>query len=198
MATRPDHYVAAMTSRDGANRDDEPEATERVDTAIYDQALLVSGWFASHADSGTPGPHVHLRAVGTESSPTVLHTSQVPALIDALAVVAERIERLWAVDGEDYINEVLRHSPNPNDPEVIRQRRIKRLRFVEAVAANLPEVIARLRQADNADDAIESLAELLDVDEVYILVQLPQVSLLSFTHSATAARRRELEKLEAG
>lgn len=43
----------------GEDRDTvDPEVA--MQTGIRDQWLVVSGWFASHADSGTRGSHVHL------------------------------------------------------------------------------------------------------------------------------------------
>lgn len=94
------------------------------------------GWFASHADSGTPGPHLPLRTWDAE--PPALRTDQLPILITGLRTVAERIDRLWAADGDQYAAEVVLRSPGPQDPQVIEQRRRKRLRLTQAVLATCP------------------------------------------------------------
>ncbi len=94
------------------------DAAASMETGIYGQTLAIDGWFASHADRGTFGPHVRLVADGINGA--VLKTSQIPELIECLTLVAERIDRRWELDGDDY----LRHSddaPNDNDPAVIRQ-----------------------------------------------------------------------------
>jgi hypothetical protein len=54
-----------MSSGGPRSRQQQPEGEDEgaqavVDTGIRDQRLVVSGWAASHADTGTPGPHVHL------------------------------------------------------------------------------------------------------------------------------------------
>jgi hypothetical protein len=76
------------------------DAQVAMDTGIRDQRLVVSGWFASHADTGTRGPHVHL-GTGDGGDP-VLRTSQIPELVDALNLVGGRIDRMWETDGAEY------------------------------------------------------------------------------------------------
>ncbi len=90
-------------------------------------------------------------------------TSQIPDLVDGLNVVADRIDRLWEADGADY---PFGDEPDDNDPAVILQRRIEGLEFHDRVAANLPEVLTLLTLAENSDDAMDSLAPLLSVDEI--------------------------------
>jgi hypothetical protein len=102
------------------------DAQVAMDTGIRDQRLIVSGWFASHADSGTRGPHVHL-GTGDGRDP-VLRTSQIPELVDALNLVGGRIDRMWETDGAEY---PFPDAPDDNDPAVIRRRRIDHLTFFD-------------------------------------------------------------------
>lgn len=75
------------------------DATARMETGIHGQVLNINGWFASHADTGGPGPHVRLGAWG-DMDP-VLKTSQIPELIDCLNLVAERIDQQWERQGDE-------------------------------------------------------------------------------------------------
>src|SRR5690242_3362797 len=74
-------YGRTMTSE--ANRAEEPDDADvqvTLATGRRGQRLVLSGWISSHADTGTPGPHVHL---GTnDGDDAVLKTSQIPSLID--------------------------------------------------------------------------------------------------------------------
>lgn len=74
-------------------------------TARREQRLNVDGWFASHADSGTPGRHVRL--CFSDGQDPVIRADQVPDLVEALGTVAERIDRLWAVEGDEYAEKVI-------------------------------------------------------------------------------------------
>lgn len=67
-----------MPLNDSANGDgrDDDEAVVVLETGRRDQHLICEGWFASHADSGTPGPHLHLRTSDAETP--VLRTDQLP------------------------------------------------------------------------------------------------------------------------
>lgn len=169
---------------------DDEDAVVGVDTGRRGQRLICDCWFASHADSGTPGPHLHLRTSDGETP--VLRTDQLPTLITALTTVAERIERLWATDGDQYAAEVVLRAPDPQDPHVIAQRRRDRLKFTQAVLDNLPEVTRRLTEASSTDEALISIAALLDVDEVDVMVGLAHFDLLTLTRPATERRLQML------
>ena len=135
------------------------EAVVVLDTGRRDQRLICEGWFASHADSGTPGPHIHLRTSDAETP--VLRTDQIASLVTAMRKVSEHIERLWATHGNQYAAEVVLRTPDPQDPRVIRQRRLKRMRFTQAVLDNLPEVMRLLTAATSTDEALVNIAALL-------------------------------------
>lgn len=177
-------------SSDGEDR----EAVVAVDTGRRGQRLICEGWFASHADSGTPGPHLHLRTSDGETP--VLRTDQLPTLIDALTTVAERIDRLWATDGDQYATEVVLRAPDPQDPRVIEQRRRERFSFTQAVLDNLPEVMRLLTEASSTDEALIKIAALLGVDEVDVMVGLARFDLLTLTRPATERRLRLLTEPE--
>ncbi len=185
-----------MTKPDGIRTpgdDDDEDAHATVATGIRNQCLCVDGWFASHADSGTPGPHIRLRT--TDGRDAVLAVDQVPTLIEALTAVARRIERLWDRDGARYTEDVLRHSPDPNDPEVQRKGEIRRLELVDAVAANARDIVELVRRADSTDEALASVASLLEIDEVDVLITLARFDLLSLTQPAAARRTERLARL---
>jgi hypothetical protein len=171
---------------------DGEDAQATIETGVTGRVLSVHGWFASHADSGTPGPHVRLRT--NDGQDPVLRTSQLPDLIDALSRVAGRIEELWDEHGEVYTTTVTSLAPDPYDPMVIREREMSRLDFHARVAARLPEVVARLLEADSTDEALDSVAALLGVDPVDVMVGLARFDLLSVTRPALA---RGAERLEA-
>jgi len=175
---------AADGDREGA------DAVVAVETGRRGQRLICEGWFASHADSGTPGPHLHLRT--SDAEPPVLRTDQLPTLISALTTVAERIDRLWATDGDQYAAEVVLRSPDPQDPGVIMQRRHSRLRFTQAVFDHLPEVMRLLTEASSTDEALASIAAFLGVDEVDVMVGLARFDLLTLTRPATEQRLQVL------
>jgi len=166
------------------------EPTAAVGTGRRGQQLVCEGWFASHADSGTPGPHVHLRT--SDGQDPVLRTDQVPAFVDALTRVAERIDRLWATDGEDYARDVVLRAPDPQDPGVIRGNHLDHLRFVQRVADNLPEVARLLARAESTDEALVDLGALLDVEEAEVMYRLARFDLLALTRAAYDRRARLL------
>ena len=112
---------------------DAEEATAAVETGRRGQRLICEGWFASDADSGTPGPHVHLRT--SDGQDPVLRTDQVAGLAEALPVVARRIERMWEVDGAEYAEKVVLRSPDPQDLGVSRQRNLERLRLTQRLCS---------------------------------------------------------------
>ena len=175
-------------SRDG----DDEDAVAFMETGRRGQRLICEGWFASHADSGTPGPHLHLRTSDAETP--VLRTDQLPSLITALTRVAERIDRAYATDGDQYAADVVLRSPDPQDPQVVRERHLRRLEFTQAVFDHLPEVIRQLTDASSTDEALTNIAGLLDVDEVDAMVGLARFDLLALTRPATERRLRMLAK----
>jgi hypothetical protein len=166
-----------------------------IDTGRRGQRLVLEGWFASHADSGTPGPHVHLRTSDGETA--VVRTDQVPRLIESLTKVARRIDDQWATHGDSYAAEVVLHSPDPQDPIVAEEQRQKRLRFTQAVLDNLAEVMRRLTDAASTDEALISVAALLQVDEVDVMGGLARFDLLTLTQPATERRLAAMEKDQA-
>jgi hypothetical protein len=89
----------------------------------------------------------------------------VPTLITALRTVAERIDRLWASDGDQLAAEVALRSLDPQDERMIRERRRARLGFAQAV---------------------------LEVDEVEVMVGPARFDLLAMGRPAT---QRQLGKL---
>ncbi len=103
--------VRCMSNEERGEDRDTGDAQVALRTGIRDQRMVVSGWFASHANSGTRGPHVHLDT--NDGKTPVLRTSQIPELVDALNVVGERIDRLWETDGADY---PFGEAPDDNDP----------------------------------------------------------------------------------
>lgn len=180
-----------MANGDADTEDrDTGDAEAALRTGIRDQWLVVSGWGASHADTGTPGPHVHLST--NDGRDPVLKTSQIPQLVDALNLVGGRIDRMWEEDGATWFTG---DEPDDNDPAVIRQRRIKDLEFQDRVAASLPAVLAIITQAENSTDAMDSLAPLLGVDDVEVLARLSKFSLMSLTRGAQTARTEKLAEL---
>ena len=175
---------------DGLGEDD-GSATARVRTGRHGQWLDADGWIASHADSGTPGPHVHVSTNDRQNA--VLKTSQVPGFVAALTRVAGRIDRQWADGaGDDYP-----FGPDHNDPAVIRQERIAELEFFELLHARLPEVVALLFGAEEHHAASAGIAELLGVDERAVERRLRGVDLFGFTRVAAAARTGRLRALLA-
>ena len=173
--------------------EDDGDAEARMETGVLNQRLIVEGWFASHADKGTPGPHVHFRT--SDKRDAVLKTEQIPELIDIVTLVGQRIDQRWTSDGQQYTDDVLRHSPDPNDPETIRRERVTYLEFAEKLSARMPEVVALVQAAETTDEALTSVAALLDVDEVAVMIRLARFDLLSLTRPAGEARRHILAEL---
>lgn len=173
--------------------DDDGAAVADLGTGIRGQRLILEGWFASHADGGSPGPHVHLRT--SDGREAVVRTDQIQELIAALTRVAQRIERLWDIDGEEYTETVLRHSPDPNDPAWIRDNRIRYMELTDLIAANLPEVARLLLEAGSTDEALTSVAALLGVDEADVMLRLADFDLLSMTRAAAERRVSLLAQL---
>ena len=177
--TDPDH---------GQTPDDDAHVS--IETGRRGQRLICEGWFASHADSGTPGPHVHLRT--SDGGSAVVRTEQVPDLIAALTTVAGRIDRQWASDGDHYAAEVVLRAPDPQDPDVAEEQRRRRLRFVQAVQHNLSAVTRLIMEATSTDEALVNVAALLDLDEAEVMVGLARFDLLALTRPATERRLETL------
>jgi hypothetical protein len=174
--------------------DDDTDPVVTMETGRRGQRLICEGWFASHADSGTPGPHLHLRTSDGETP--VLRTDQLPTLVAGLTTVAERIDRLWATDGDEYAAEVVLRGPDPQDPRVAQESRRQRLRFTQAVQENAPRVMQLLTGASSTDEALIAIAALLGVSEADVMVGLARFDLLSLTRPATERRRRVLAEGE--
>jgi hypothetical protein len=176
------------------DHDEDTHAEVALDTGIRGQRLLIHGWFASHADSGTAGAHVRLGASGEMDA--VLRTDQVPALIDGLNTVAERIDRQWARDGQSFLRDTnFAEAPDPNDPVVQQERRVEDLELHSLIADHWTEIAPILFEAENTDDAVARIASLLDVDEIQVLVRLSRFSLFSLTRGARERRTQTLETL---
>jgi hypothetical protein len=171
------------------------DASARMRTGIYGQTLNIDGWFASHADTGRPGPHVRLGARGSTMKDPVLATSQIPELMNCLGLVAERIDRLWEREGDEYLR-TFGDAPDDNDPAVIRQRRIDALVLNEKIAAHIKEIVELLIQAEDIHEATDSIAALLGMeDDIAVQVRLLNFSLFGLTRGARKARTRELQEL---
>ena len=173
------------------------DATANMDTGIHGQVLHINGWFASHADTGRPGPHVHLSATGSTMRGAVLQTRQIPELIDCLNLVAERIDRLWDREGDDYVRQDgFLDEPDPNDPAVIRQRHIDDLVLNERLADHFTEVVDLLTQAEDIHEATDSIAALLGVeDDLAVQVRLLNFPLFGLTRGRRAGWARKLQEL---
>ena len=170
-----------------------------METGIHGQVLKIDGWFASHADSGRPGPHVHLSDEGSSMRGAVLKTSQIPELIDCLNLVTERIDRQWEREGDDYVRETrFLDEPDPNDPAVIRRRRLDDLVLNEKLAHHFIEVVDLLTQAEDIHEATDSIAALLGVDDdLAVQVHLLNFPLLGLTRGGRAGWARKMQELRA-
>jgi hypothetical protein len=180
-----------MSSQGPGEDRDTGDAQVAMRTGIRDQRLVVSGWFASHADTGTPGPHVHLSA--NDSQNPVLKTSQIPELIDALNLVGERIERLWETDGADYPF----GDSDDNDPAVIRQRRIDHLVLLDNLRAHFSEIAEILLRSQDMNVASTAIAPLLGIDEMEVTYRLNSINLFAMTRRPSEARVKELAGLRS-
>lgn len=186
-----DRYRPIMSPTDAGHGDGHDEdARVSVDTGRRGQRLICEGWFASHADSGAPGPHVHLRTSDTEDA--VIRTDQLPSVVAALTTVAARIDHQWASKGDDYAAEVILRAPDPQDPDVAEERRRRGLRFTQAVQDNLPDVTRLIMEATTTDEALVNVASLLDLDEGAVMAGLARFDLLALTRPATERRLETL------
>lgn len=169
---------------------DDGDAQASLPTGIRDQWLVLSGWGASHADTGTPGPHVHLST--NDGSNPVIRTSQIPDVVAALQKVGGRIDRMWEKDGETWFTG---DEPDDNDPAYRRQTRIEDLELHSRIADNWMKVAEILLTAADTDEAVALLAPVLGVDEVQVLTRLSRFSLFTVTRGARAARDQTLRDL---
>lgn len=161
-------------------------------TGVYGQVLNINGWFASHADTGTPGPHVRLVANGRDGA--VLRTSQVPELIECLDLVAERIDRQWERQGDEYV-QGFGEAPDDNDPAVIRERRIDDLVLLEDLRTHFAEIVEILLRSDDMHDASTAIAPLPGIDEMEVTHRLNSINLFATTGVPSEARAKELARL---
>lgn len=183
-----------MGTRGAAEANEHEDATASMETGITGQVLTINGWFASHADTGRPGPHVQLGVGGSTMRNAVLRTSQVPELIDCLNLVAQRIDEQWEREGDDFLR-TFGDEPDPNDPAVIRQRRIDRIVLDQKIAEHITEIIDLAAQAGDIHEATESIAALLGVDEMAIQMRLLSFSPFALTRDARAAQAQQLREL---
>jgi hypothetical protein len=174
------------------NLDDE-DAQVALATGRHGQRLVVSGWISSHADTGTPGPHVHLST--NDGDDAVLKTSQIPGLIDGLGLVSKRIDAIWEVHGEELLRTQFADAPDDNDPAVIRQKRIDDLEFADRVAANLDEIIAIIVAAEGLHEAMDQVGELLGASPEQAHARLSRFSLFRLTRAAQTQRTEKLRQL---
>ena len=168
------------------------DATASIETAVRGQVLVIDGWFASHADTGTPGPHVRVMADGLNGA--VVRTSQVPELIECLKLVAGRIDRQWEQDGDEYLRG-FGDAPDDNDPAVIRERRIAHLVLLQRLRAHLPEIAEVLLRSQDMHDASTAIAPLLGIDEAEVTSRLNSINLFAMTRAPGKAMAKELSDL---
>lgn len=176
----------------GSEAHEHEDATASMETGVYGQVLNIDGWFASHADTGTPGPHVRLLTSGINGA--VLKTSQVPELIECLNLVAERIDRQWERDGDAFRRD-FGDAPDDNDPAVIRQRRIDHLILLQNLRTHLSEIADILLRSQDMHDASTAIAPLLGIDETEVTHRLNSINLFAMTRTPSEATAKELAEL---
>jgi len=168
------------------------DAIASMETGVNGQALSINGWFASHADTGTPGPHVRLVANGVNGA--VLKSSQIPELIDCLNLVADRIDRQWERDGEEFLRD-FGDAPDDNDPAVVRERRINHLVLLQNLRTHFSEIAEILLRSVDMHDASTAIAPLLGIDEMEVPYRLNSVNLFAMTSTPSEATAMELADL---
>ena len=182
----PEHRVTGSPDVPDGLRIDvfgEGEATALLPTGVGDRAVLLSGWFESHSADGGRGAHVAVQqARQADAVPIVVHVSQVPALIAALAEVSLRLTQLWEREGRAaWAGQPAPGGTGPQDAgpagaaiqpvresdeaadERRRARRRRKAEVLERVHARAPEVLAAFTDAEDDDEVARSLASLLDV-----------------------------------
>jgi len=178
-----------------AEANEHEDATASMETGVHGQILNIKGWFASHADTGRPGPHLHLSVGGSSNMRgAVLKTSQIPELIDCLNLVAERIDNQWEAQGDDFLR-TFGDEPDDNDPAVIRQRRVDHLILNQKIAEHITEIVDVVVRADDIHDATSSIAALLGVEEMALQAHLLNFSLFALTRATRAAQAEQLQEL---
>jgi len=173
-----------------ANEHDDASAS--METGVRGQVLNINGWFASHADTGTPGPHVRLVAKGANDA--VLKTSQIPELIKCLNLVAERIDRQWEREGEEYLRG-FGDAPDDNDPAVIKERRIDQLELLQNLRTHFSVIAEILLRSQDMHDASTAIAPLLGIDEIEVTHRLNSINLFAITRTPSEAIANELAVL---
>ncbi|WP_460807408.1 hypothetical protein [Nocardioides salsibiostraticola] len=168
------------------------DATASMTTGVHGQILNINGWFASHADTGTPGPHVRLLA--NDRNGAVLKTSQIPELIQCLDLVAERIDRQWERQGNQYL-QGFGDAPDDNDPAVIRERRIDDLVLLQNLRSQFAEIAEILLRSEDMHDASTAIAPLLGIDETEVTGRLNSINLFAITRVPSEAGKKELDRL---
>ena len=161
----------------------EGEASALLPTGVGNLALLIDGWFESHSAEGGRGAHLAIRqARQRDAVPIVVHVSQVPALVAALAEVSLRLTQMWERDGQQYwAGQPAPGGTGPQDPGPVgivvqpvleseedqdarrRARRRNKAEVLERVHARAPEVLAAFTDAEDEDAVTRTLAPLLDV-----------------------------------
>lgn len=168
------------------------DATASMKTGVHGQVLNINGWFASHADTGTPGPYVRLIANGLNGA--VLKTSQIPELIECLDLVAERIDRQWERQGDEYLQN-FGDAPDDNDPNVIRERRIDNLILLQNLRTHFAEIAEILLHSEDMRDSSRAIAPLLGIDEMEVTYRLNSINLFAMTRVPSEAGVKELDRL---
>lgn len=186
---------------------DEGDTQAVVATGVGEAALLVTGWFASEADQGARGAHLALRQARTNGAETlVVHLSQVPAVLAALAEVSLRLTQLWERDAQAHWARRPRPGASgPQDPDGADQqraprpvrsdqerakRRREKAALLQRVHERAPEVLAAFVGADDDEHAAARLAAILDTSPE---VSLEVVTHLQFRELTEAARRQRNE-----
>lgn len=161
----------------------EGDASALLPTGVGDLALLIDGWMESHSPAGGRGAHLAIRqARQADAVPLVVHVSQVPALVAALAEVSLRLTQLWERDGyEHWAGQPAPGGTGPQDPgphaaaprptaeseaerdEVRRARRRAKAEVMDRVHDRAPQVLAAFLEAEDDDQVANSLAPLLGV-----------------------------------
>ena len=163
-----------------------------VTTGVHGQILNINGWFASHADTGTPGPHVRL--IANDRKGAVLKTSQIPELVQCLDLVAERIDRQWERKGDEYLQS-FGDAPDDNDPAVIRERRIDDLVLLQSLRSHFAEIAEILLRSEDMHDASTAIAPLLGIDKTEVTGRLNSINLFAMTRVPSEAGKQELDRL---
>lgn len=125
----------------------------------------------------------------------VLKTSQVAELVECVKLVAERTDRLWERDGEQYVRDAMRYAPDDNDPEVMRAQDIGDLDFLQKLREHFADVAEILLGSHDVHHASTAIATLLGMDEVDVTVRLTHVNLFALTHAPAEAGAQRLADL---